>query len=69
MPCKWCASELQNRFGTEIAIHLKDINKPHVLIFADIYICLNCGKPEFAPEFRVGDIDLSLLAGHHAASA
>ena len=69
MPCKWCASELQGRFVTEITIHLKDINKPHVLIFPQVIICLKCGKPEFATEFRVGETELSLLARRDAVGA
>lgn len=67
--CRHCGSKLQTQFETQIAIYLEDANKPQVFIFPEIFICLNCGRPEFAREFRVGNGELSLLSGRNAAGA
>jgi predicted nucleic-acid-binding Zn-ribbon protein len=51
MPCKSCGSENLGRFPSEIAIHLsglKNISEPHVWVFPELLVCLNCGFAEFA---------------------
>lgn len=68
MRCQCCGSERQAQFGTEIAIHSKNFNKPQAFIFTDILICMNCGKPEFDAEFRIGDSELSILASGDGAA-
>jgi predicted nucleic-acid-binding Zn-ribbon protein len=49
--CKSCQSKNQHYFDAEIAIHfpgLKGLNQPHVLVFPQIVVCLDCGFTEFA---------------------
>jgi hypothetical protein len=46
MPCKSCSSSNLRNFSTEIAIHLKDIGRPHVFVFPEILVCLKCGFTE-----------------------
>jgi hypothetical protein len=50
MPCKQCDSENQGKFGSEMAIHcpgLKGLDKPVVMVFQGLLVCLNCGFTEF----------------------
>jgi hypothetical protein len=50
MPCKSCGSVNQGKFSGETAIHfpgLKNIDKPIVLAFPKIVVCLDCGTAEF----------------------
>ena len=57
--CLVCGSRIE-QFSAEIGIHfpgLKNINKPVVWVFPDIYVCLDCGAAHFAVP---GD-ELSLL--------
>jgi len=68
MPCKSCGSENLGKFTGEIAIHfsgLKNINVPHVSVFPEIVVCLNCGFAEFA----VPETELRLLAKRRVAGA
>jgi hypothetical protein len=57
-----------SKFESETSIHfsrLKDINKRPVVVFAELLVCLNCGKAEFfVPEDK-----LALLAKSDAAQA
>jgi predicted nucleic-acid-binding Zn-ribbon protein len=51
MPCKSCGSKNLGKFTGEIAIHfsgLENINEPHVFVFPELLVCLNCGFAEFA---------------------
>ena len=48
-----------------MAIHLSDINRPHVLVFPELFVCLNCGKGGFV----VPDNELRILAKREAAAA
>ena len=50
MSCKSCSSSNLRKFPTEIAIHLKDIDRPHVFVFPEILVCLNCGFTELVIE-------------------
>jgi hypothetical protein len=57
-----------SKFESEASIHfsrLKDINRRPVVVFAELLVCLNCGKAEFfVPEDK-----LALLAKSDAAQA
>lgn len=60
MACKQCDSEKQREFGGEIAIHyrgLKGLDKPIVMLFPKLLVCLDCGFTEFS----VPENDLRLL--------
>ena len=50
MSCKSCSSGDLRNFPTEIAVHLKDIGRPHVFVFPEILVCLNCGFTELLIE-------------------
>lgn len=52
--CKSCGSDKQEKFMAQIAIHLPDIDKPHVFVFPELLVCQHCGKAEFTiPEDRL----------------
>lgn len=60
MACKQCDSENQGKFGSEMAIHypgLKGLDKPIVMVFRGLLVCLNCGFTEFT----VPESELRLL--------
>lgn len=60
MACRSCGSENQKEFGAEINIHFpgrKFLDKPAVLVFPKLVVCLNCG---FA-EFTLPETELRLL--------
>jgi len=58
MACASCGSTNESKFRGEIAIHLpglKDLNKPIVWVFPEIFVCLDCGAARFVvpePELR-----------------
>ncbi len=60
MACRSCGSENQTEFGAEINIHFpgrKGLDKPAVLVFPKLVVCLDCGFTQFTfPE-----ADLRLL--------
>lgn len=46
MACKSCGSDNQSEFGAEINIHFpgrKGLDKPAVLVFPKLVVCLDCG--------------------------
>jgi hypothetical protein len=48
--CRSCESSNQTQFGSEIIIHfsgLKNLDKPSVMVFPKILVCLDCGVTEF----------------------
>jgi hypothetical protein len=50
VPCKACGSDKQAKFTAEIAVHfpgLNNLGKPHVLVFPQILVCLDCGNAGF----------------------
>jgi hypothetical protein len=69
MPCARCDSGCQLEFSSEIAIHftgLEGMNKPHVLVFPKVLVCLDCGFSRFV----LGEKDLRLLGkGDMSSSA
>ena len=50
MSCKSCSSNSLRTFGTEIAVHLKEIDRTHVFVFPEILVCLKCGFTELVIE-------------------
>ena len=68
MSCSSCLSSHQAEFPTEVNIHfrgLKNLNKPSVLAFPMILICLDCG----ASRFTVPENELARLARTDEAAA
>ena len=66
--CKSCGSDDQSKFTAEMAIHfpgLKGIRKPHVRIFPEVLICLNCGNAEFT----IPETELCLLTADDTTAA
>jgi hypothetical protein len=55
--CKACGSDEQTKFRAEIAVHFpgsNNLDKPHVLVFPELLVCLNCGNAEFVvPESQL----------------
>jgi hypothetical protein len=50
MSCTLCLSSNQAEFTTEMIIHfsgLKNIDKPGVLVFPKVLVCLDCGSSRF----------------------
>jgi hypothetical protein len=65
--CRSCGSSNQTQFGSEIIIHfsgLKNLDKPAVMVFPKILICLDCG----VTEFTVPKAELDQLGERGAAS-
>ena len=72
MACRSCGSENQTEFGGEINIHFpsrKGLDKPAVLVFPRLVVCLDCGFTQFTlpeaelPLLRQGVADLVLKGG------
>jgi len=55
--CRTCGSDKQAKFTAEIALHFPgpaNLDKPHLLVFPQILVCLNCGSAEFiVPESQL----------------
>jgi hypothetical protein len=67
MACKSCRSEKQREFGAEICIHfpgLKNLDKPAVLVFPKLLVCLDCGFTQFT----VPEAELQCLAAQGVAA-
>ena len=67
MTCKACGSDQQGKFTAEIAIHfpgLKDLGKPHVWVFPELFVCLKCGTAKF----EMPEAQLRYLANSEAAA-
>ena len=62
MPCRFCGSENRQNFRSEIAVHLRKLDQPHVFVFPEIVVCVNCGEAEFVEEFVFERDKLYLLA-------
>ena len=60
MRCKSCQSTSQVKLPAEIAIHFpgrQNLNTPHVFVFPDIVICLDCGSTNLTvPEAELQSI-------------
>ena len=61
MPCKKCGSGHLTEYGSEINVHSlgsSDLDKPAVLLFPKLLVCLKCGFTEFT----LSESDLPLLS-------
>jgi hypothetical protein len=61
LSCPFCASGREREFTAEINIHfsgLKNLDKPSVLVFPRLLLCLDCGFSRFT----VPEAELALLA-------
>lgn len=61
MHCRVCQSASSRSFNSEINIHfpgLRGLDKPTVLVFPELVVCLDCGFTEF----EVEEAELPLLA-------
>ena len=50
MACKSCDSDNQRKLASEIAVHfpgLRNIGKPHYMVFPELLVCLDCGMVGF----------------------
>jgi hypothetical protein len=50
MQCKACGSHKQTELNAEINVHvpgLKNLDRPAVLVFPKLLLCLDCGFTEF----------------------
>lgn len=60
MLCQSCQSTSRVRFSAEIAIHVpghENLNTPHILVFPNVVICLDCGWTNFTvPEAELRSI-------------
>lgn len=68
MSCKHSHSENPRIFNGEVAIHfpgLEGLDKPVVLVFLKLLICLNCGFTEFV----VSKTELQRLVDSDGAGA
>ena len=66
MACRSCGSVNQTEFGAEINIHFsgrKGLDKPAVLVFPKLVVCLDCG----VTQFTLPETELSLLREAAAA--
>jgi hypothetical protein len=60
MACKSCASNDEREFVAEMNLHIRGAigtDKPAVLLFPTIVVCLNCG----CTEFDIPETELRLL--------
>jgi hypothetical protein len=67
MSCKSCKSESQSIFNAEIGVHLpgrNGLDKPLVLVFPKLLVCLDCGFTEFI----VPETELRILRKETATS-
>jgi hypothetical protein len=66
--CRSCGSINIDRFIGEMGIRrpgLKNVDKPSVLVYSELIVCLSCGKAEFV----VPEAELRLLPGRNVAAA
>jgi hypothetical protein len=59
--CRACGSDKQAELTAEIALHFPgpvNLDKPHILVFPQILVCLNCGSAGFT----VPESQLQILA-------
>jgi hypothetical protein len=61
MSCPLCVSSREREFPAEINIHfsgIKNLDKPSVLVFPKLVVCLDCGFSRFTTP----EAELALLA-------
>ncbi len=64
MSCRSCGSSKQSQFGSEINIHFSSLDKPTVMVFPMLVVCLDCGFTEFS----IPEAEARLLEEGGAAS-
>jgi len=64
MSCRSCGSSNQRQFSSEINIHFSILDKPGVMAFPTLVICLDCGFTELS----IPETELRLLKEDGAAS-
>lgn len=64
--CRSCGSNNQRQFGSEIYVHLPGLDKPTVMVFPTLVVCLECGG---VAEFTIPEDELRLLVKEGAAAA
>jgi len=67
LPCKTCGSDKQAKFTAEIAVHFSgpnNLDKPHLLVFPQILVCLNCGNAGFTIPQSQLPILATEMSGH-----
>ena len=68
MSCKSCQSEATRTFNAEVAIHfpgLEGLDKPVVLVFPTLVVCMRCGLTEFT----IPEAELRLLSSARSECA
>ena len=65
MSCRVCGSQRQTRLKAETAIHLPNLNSPHVFLFPFLLVCFDCGFTEFS----IDETELQSLVDRFAGSA
>jgi hypothetical protein len=68
MQCTSCGSMSVDKFPAEICIHFagaKNIDRPHVFVFPQLLICLDCRAAQFAVSPR----ELRLLSAKTEVAA
>ena len=56
MSCPMCASANQEEFPAEMVLHfngMKSLDRPGVLIFPKVLVCLDCGFSQFDAKTKV----------------
>lgn len=51
MSCRSCGSKNQTQFASEMSVHhlgLENVDKPVVLIFPNLVVCMDCGFTELS---------------------
>ena len=67
MCCLLCVSGTEAEFSAELMVHfsgLENLDKPQVLLFPRLLVCLDCGFSRF----RTTETELALLAGGTSTS-
>jgi len=63
--CSVCGSSNQAEFTAEIMLHfrgIKNLNKPGLMIFPTVSVCLNCGLSQFvAPKAELSLLEKATL--------
>ena len=65
MSCRRCTSANLSRFPTEIAVHLPGLSTPHVFLFPNVVVCMDCGFTEFS----IPETELQRLAKKDSTAA
>jgi hypothetical protein len=71
LTCTECGSDKLAKFTAEIAVHFSgpdSLNKPHILVFPQVLVCLNCGNARFTvPESQLRILANETMPGRREA--